>query len=102
MEIARRVNLRVRMEALLEAAPKAPARIRAYAKKTVPHMQAYLGANSDPTFRVRDAEKLRQRVLQRVEKIARDTGMDVEDVWGQIESQARKAGLVRPRPGQHF
>jgi hypothetical protein len=87
---------------LQEAQKLAPARVRAYAKKTVEPMQIYLGANSDMTFRPKDAEKLRQRLMRRIDKLAKDTGMSSDDVWNQIESRARKAGLIKPQIGKHF
>lgn len=65
-------------------------------------MQVYLGASRPGTVRVRDAQKLYDRVRKKVDRIADKAGISVESAWDQIEAEARRRGVVSPMPGKDF
>ena len=61
-------------------------------------MQLYLGS-LDYT-RIRDQEKLRNKLDKKLERIAKITGMDISDIWDQTETIAKRRGVIRPQPGK--
>lgn len=73
---------------------------KAVLKKAVEKMRAYLGAVDFAS--VRDQGRLYKAVRTQVGKIATMMGNDEEDVWRQIEAQARKIGVVRATPGKNI
>jgi len=63
-------------------------------------MRLYLGSvdyASVPT-----QQRLYDKASRAVQRVATATGMLVENVWGQVQSEARRQGAIRPVPGQHF
>jgi antitoxin (DNA-binding transcriptional repressor) of toxin-antitoxin stability system len=63
-------------------------------------MRIYLGSVDYAS--VRTQQRLYDKASQAVQCVATGTGMSVEDAWGQVESEARRQGAIRPVPGQHF
>lgn len=63
-------------------------------------MRLYLGSLDFTT--VRDQQKRFNKVKALVEKIASAHGMAESSAWSQIESEARRQGIIRPMPGQHL
>ncbi len=61
-------------------------------------MQTYLGCVGK--VQLRDEQRFYERVQRRVRRIADTTGLDTENAWGQIESEARRRGLRCPVPGK--
>lgn len=73
---------------------------KAMLDRAVADMQRYLGALGK--VRVRDEQRFYDRAMKSVRKIAERTGMDVEDVWDQVEAEARRRGTTLPMPGKDF
>lgn len=73
---------------------------KAQLEKAVENMRIYLG--SVGRVRVRDQQRLHNRVIKSVDQIAARTGMEPADVWKQIETEARKRGAVLAQPGRHM
>lgn len=63
-------------------------------------MQLYLGA-LDRT-RLVDQQNLYKKINDLVKKIADTLGMSFEDVWSQIEGEAKKRGKIIPKPGKDY
>ena len=68
--------------------------------KAVDAMRVYLG--SVGWARPQDEQKLYRRATKALQRIEMMTGLDASNVWGQIEAEARKRGVVRPMPGHHI
>ena len=65
-------------------------------------MQVYLGANRSPTRRIRDTQRLYDRVRRKVDRIADKAGIPPDSAWSQIETEARSRGIISPMPGKDF
>jgi hypothetical protein len=63
-------------------------------------MRLYLGGVDFAS--VRDQQRLYNRMISAIERVARATGMDAADVQRQVEAEARRQGVIRPMPGQHL
>ncbi len=68
--------------------------------KAVQAMRVYLGSVDFAS--VRAQQRLYDRAMKAVNAVARARNMDPSDVWQQIESQARREGIIRPRPGKDY
>ena len=73
---------------------------KAILNKAVKEMQLYLG--SIDYAHVKDQEKLHRKVMRSVNALVEHTGMGSEEVWRQLDAEARRRGILRPRPGQHI
>ena len=73
---------------------------RSVIEKAVKQMQLYIGIIADPRARMRDVSKLRARVDKSVAKIVASTGNTEENVWHQLEGEARRWGGIVPMPGK--
>ena len=63
-------------------------------------MRLYLGAVD--YVPVPAQQRFYDRAKAAVGRVAHAKKMDAADAWSQIESEARKRGLLRPVPGQHL
>jgi len=82
----------------LEEARKLPP--KSVIEKAVKQMRLYLGALSDVRGRVSDQNKLRAMVDKSVARIVASTGNTEDNVWGQLEDEARRRGAIMPMPGK--
>ena len=73
---------------------------KALLKKSVEEMRLYLGSVDHIT--VSAQQKLRNKLDKSLARIQKMTGMDNVDIWEQVEAQAQKLGVIRPKPGQHY
>jgi hypothetical protein len=73
---------------------------RAVIEAAVKAMQLYLGIACDPRARLSDERKLRSRVDRKVDVIVKSTGNTSDNVWGQLENEARRRGKICPLPGK--
>lgn len=71
---------------------------KALLNKAVKAMQIHLGAIN--YVAVKNQQRFYDKVMKVVNDIASKTGMDSEDVWKQVETEARKKGIKRPQPGK--
>jgi hypothetical protein len=78
------------------ANPDAPRRVNA--ENAVDIMRLYLGSVDYAT--VRAQQRFYERTRREVASLAKKTGQDEASVWEQIENEARRRGIVRPRPGK--
>ncbi len=84
-------------KSMFTAERKLPA--RSVIEKAVKAMQLYLGLNRDMRARPGDVKKLKTKVDRAIAKIVHTTQNTVENVWMQLEGEARKRGLTTPTPG---
>lgn len=61
-------------------------------------MQKYLGSVDFVALSAQ--QKLYDRVAKQLAAIAVQTGMSQTQVWEQVETQARRKGVIRPVPGK--
>lgn len=73
---------------------------RSVIEAAVKAMQLYLGIACDPRARLRDEQKLRARVARKVATIVKSTGNTDDNVWNQLENEARRRGKICPLPGK--
>jgi hypothetical protein len=66
--------------------------------KAVKATRLYLGSMT--TTRIRDQQKLYDRMMKAANSIATETGMSLEDVLSQLDSQARRLGAMMPTAGK--
>lgn len=87
--------------AVLQEEPMTPSStVRAEAEKAVKAMQVYLGSVGRVYFR--DEQRLYNRAMKHVDKIADAMRAGRSDVWEQIEREARKRGVKSPMPGKDY
>lgn len=68
--------------------------------KAVMQMQKYLGAVDRAPFKTQ--ERLHNQITRTVSQVADSLGMSPEDVWSQVETQARKKGITPGMPGKDW
>jgi len=79
----------------------ASARIpRAKLNAAVHAMRVYLGSLDYAS--VRHQQRLYQHAVRACNAVAAVTGMSDQNVWMQVEAEARRQGILRPIPGQHI
>ena len=71
-------------------------------EKAVKNMQFYLGYIRDPRGRIQDQKRLKARVDRSIATIVKSTGNTEDNVWMQLEGEARRRGLMMPLPGKDF
>lgn len=67
-------------------------------ENAVETMRVYAG--SVGRVSLRDEQRLYARAFKAVEKIAKKHGMSSENVWSQVEQEARRRGLKLATPGK--
>lgn len=73
---------------------------RSVIEKAVKNMQLYLGLLADVRARVSDLNKLKARVDKSVLLCVKATGNTEDNVWMQLEAEARRRGIMMPLPGR--
>ena len=69
-------------------------------KAAIDAMRVYLGSVDYAS--VKQQQRFHAKALKLVQALASQHGMDSSEVWAQAEAAARKAGIIRPTPGQHM
>ena len=73
---------------------------KATVKKAIKEMRLYLGGLDK--LRIRDQQRLYDRVGKSIDKIADQTGMNPHDVREQLADKARSLGIITPMPGKDY
>ena len=75
---------------------------RSVIEKAVKAMQVYMGLNREMRARPGDVKRLKARVDRAVAGIVRITENTEDNVWWQLETEAKKRGITTPMPGKDF
>ena len=79
--------------------PKPP---KALLERAVKATQLYCGSAVGGSMRVRDQQKLYDRMERAITAVVRKTGLSDQNVSDQIHAEARKRGCISPLPGHHY
>lgn len=72
---------------------------KALLERAVKAAQLYCGSTG---ARVRDQQRLYERMQRNVEAVARKAGMDTDSTHEQIIAEAKRRGCIAPLPGKDY
>jgi hypothetical protein len=99
-EIARKIMMGKTAGRLVRIAAQLRNPARAELEKAVKAWRLYLGSSGN--IPVPSAQRLYDRAMGHVRKIAKKTGMVENDVYDQLVREAEKLGKIVPKPGKDY